>query len=70
VSISTTPRRPDRPRIHAAETAVRPSAHGMGAALPTPILLAPEDDWQFFIDYRQFGRYGWFTGWREGMAGD
>jgi hypothetical protein len=42
----------------------------MGAALPTPILLAPEDDWQFFIDYRQFGRYGWFTGWREGMAGD
>jgi hypothetical protein len=33
----------------------------MGAALPTPILLAPDDDWQFFIDYRQFGRYGWFT---------
>ena len=24
-----------------------------GQALPTPILLAPEDDWQFFIDYRQ-----------------
>ena len=22
----------------------------MGAALPTPILLAPEDDWQFFIE--------------------
>jgi hypothetical protein len=32
-----------------------------GQALPTPILLAPEDDWQFLIDYRQFGRYGWFT---------
>jgi hypothetical protein len=42
----------------------------MGAALPTPILLAPEDDWQFFIDYRQFCRYGWFTGWPEGTAGD
>ena len=25
-----------------------------GQALPTPILLAPEDDWQFFIDYRLF----------------